>query len=71
MIPRSHDDDRAAITLALFAPLPLAHSLGAAVIAHVSYRTIYLAAALVLCTTAIWLYRRFRSEWPRHSAESS
>ncbi|WP_433424711.1 hypothetical protein ACQP1V_18645 [Microtetraspora malaysiensis] len=44
--------------LVLFGPQPLALASGAAVIEHVPYRIIYLAAAVVLLGTAIGLWAR-------------
>lgn len=46
------------VMLVLFGPQPLALAGGAVVIEHVSYRIIYLAAAVVLLGTAIGLWAR-------------
>jgi len=48
----------AAVTLALFAPQPLVQGAGAILIAHTTYRTIYLAAAAATFATAAWLTLR-------------
>jgi MFS family permease len=50
----------AAITLALFAPQPLAHASGALAIAHVDYRTIYVGMAIATLASAIWFQRASR-----------
>ena len=55
----------AAVTLALFAPQPLAQGVGAAVIAHTGYRTLYLATAAVDIAAAGWLACRGRTFWLR------
>src|SRR5207302_7355560 len=48
----------AALSVALFAPQPLAHLAGAFAVAHLDYRLIYLVAAAVTLTTAPWLRSR-------------
>jgi len=45
----------AAVTLALFAPQPIAHAVGAWAIAAVDYRYVYLAAAVATLATGVWL----------------
>jgi MFS family permease len=51
----------AAITLALFAPQPLAQTVGAAAVGHLDYRTIYLITAALTLGTAIWLGRSWKT----------
>jgi Major Facilitator Superfamily len=48
----------AAVTLALFAPQPLAHAAGAAAIAGLDYRVVYLAASVATLATGVWLGTR-------------
>ncbi|HEX2131756.1 MAG TPA: MFS transporter [Actinophytocola sp.] len=48
----------AAVTLALFAPQPAAHALGAFAIATIDFRTVYISAAAVTLSAALWLSRR-------------
>ena len=48
----------AAVTLALFGPLPLTQAIGALAIAHLDYRVLYGTTALATLSTAIWLARR-------------
>jgi MFS family permease len=48
----------AAVTLALFAPQPLAHAAGAGAIAGFDYRYVYLAAAVATLATGVWLGTR-------------
>jgi MFS family permease len=48
----------AAVTLALFGPLPLTQAIGALAIAHLDYRVLYGVTALATLSTAIWLARR-------------
>jgi len=50
----------AAVTLALFAPQPLAQAVGAVVIDRAGYRIIYLVTAVVTIATAAWLAIRPR-----------
>jgi Na+/melibiose symporter-like transporter len=58
----------AAMIFLLFAPQPLAQAAGSAIIGQVSYRAVYLGAALAWLTTAAWLGARARSA--RRHAES-
>jgi Na+/melibiose symporter-like transporter len=48
----------AALTLALFAPQPLAHLAGAFAVSHASFRLLYLMSAALTLATAIWLLTR-------------
>jgi MFS family permease len=48
----------AAVTLALFAPQPVAQALGAWAIAGVDFRYVYLAAAVGTLATGVWLATR-------------
>jgi hypothetical protein len=48
----------AAITLALFAPQPLANAVGAGAIAGIDYSYVYLAAAVGTLAAGIWLATR-------------
>jgi hypothetical protein len=50
----------AALTLALFAPLPLMQALGAALITDLDYRALYLAAAVAQLLIAALAYRGVR-----------
>jgi MFS family permease len=57
----------AAVTLALFAPQPLAQAVGAVVIDRAGYRIIYLVTAAVTIATAAWLAIRPRPAWAARS----
>ncbi|MCT2583555.1 MFS transporter [Actinophytocola sp. S1-96] len=46
------------VTLLLFAPQPLAHAFGAFAIATIDFRILYIAAAAVTLSAALWLSRR-------------
>jgi Na+/melibiose symporter-like transporter len=48
----------AALTLALFAPQPLAHVAGALAVNHASFRLLYLTSAALTLATGIWLLTR-------------
>ncbi len=50
----------AALTFLLFAPQPLAQTAGAAIIGQVSYRYVYIGAAIACLATACWLGVRSR-----------
>jgi MFS family permease len=47
----------AAVGLVLFAPQPLAHALGAAAIAQIDFRFVYLTSATITLATMLWLSR--------------
>lgn len=59
----------AAMIFLLFAPQPLAQAAGSAIIGQVSYRTVYLGAAIAWLATAGWLGARARSARRRAEAQ--
>jgi MFS family permease len=48
----------AVVSLVLFAPQPIAHALGAAAIAEIDFRFVYLSTAAVTLVTVPWFLRR-------------
>jgi hypothetical protein len=59
----------AAMIFLLFAPQPLAQAAGSAIIGQVSYRAVYLGAAIAWLATAAWLGARARSARRRAEAQ--